>query len=306
MPDSNKNIIVGAPPIAGSEAAHAGLKVGDFVTAINGVSTAGRTAFDIIDQIAEDPNAPQITMSVRPKGSSPDSPVKELTMARTFQEVKNPVRYKMTETRSDGTKVGFVKILEFNSLLKGNLELALADLEKAGANAYVIDIRQNTGGAFQSAVEISGLLMEDRIATYVVDSSGEKLPFRTTKDRLAIDPTDPVVVWIDRRSASASEVFAGALHDNCRAVLMGETTYGKGLIQAVYGLKNGAGLVLTVARYITPSGTDIQGVGIAPDLGSQYQPMGLPGFGTDTSKIDFGEIQNRLSDKTCRVPSALQ
>ena len=305
MPDADKNIIVGAPPIKGSEADKAGMKVGDFVTAINGIPTAGRTAFDIIDQISENSNAATVSMSVRPKGSDADAPVRELTMARSFLEVKNPISYKISETRPDGTKVGFIKIKEFNSLIKGNLEQALSELEAAGANAYVVDIRQNTGGAFQSAVEISGLFVEDRLATYVVDSTGMRLPFRTTKGTLAIDREDPVVVWIDGRSASASEVFAGSLHDNCRAVLVGEKTFGKGLIQAVYGLKNGAGLVLTVARYVTPSGTDIQGVGITPDLGGQYLPFGILGSGTDTSKIDFADISSRLSENKCRVPEEM-
>lgn len=304
MPDPNKNIIVGAPPIPGSEAARVGMSEGDFVDAINGIATAGRNAFDIIDQISLDPSAKSLTMTVRPKGTDPSSAAgKVLTMARAFEEVKNPVTFKVSEIRRDGTKVGYVKILEFNALVKGSLEYALSQLESAGVNAYVIDIRQNRGGAFQSAVEISSLFSEDRIATYVVDNTKEKLPFRTAKGQLAIDTTDPVVIWIDGNSASATEVFAGSLHDNCRAVLMGEQSFGKGLIQAVYGLKNGAGLVLTVARYVTPSGNDIQGVGITPDLGPKDLPMGFLGLGTDTSKIDFNNIRDRLS--MCQMPDKI-
>jgi len=303
MPDADKNIIVGAPPIPGSEAAKAGMQVGDFVTAINGIPTAGRTAFDIIDQISENPNAATVSMTIRPKNSSADAPVREISMARSFMEVKNPIIYKLSETRLDGTKVGYVKIKEFNSLIKGSLEQALSDLEGQGANAFVLDLRQNTGGAFQSAVEISGLFMEDRVATYVVDNTGTRLPFRTTKGTLAVDRQDPIVIWIDGRSASASEVFAGSLHDNCRAVLAGDRSFGKGLIQAVYGLKDGSGLVLTVARYVTPSGTDIQGVGIAPDLGGKYLPFGPLGTGSDTSKINFDDIRNRLSENSCSAPS---
>ena len=305
MPDADKRIIVGAPPIPGSEADRAGMQVGDFITAINGIPTAGKTAFDIIDQISEVPNAPTVSMTIRPKNSDTDVPTREITMARSFFEVKNPISYKLSETRPDGTKVGYIKIKEFNSLIKGKLEDALADLEAQGTNAYVIDIRQNTGGAFQSAVEISGLFMEDRIATYVVDSTGMRLPFRTTKGTLAVDNDDAIVIWIDGRSASASEVFAGSLRDNCRAVLAGDTSFGKGLIQAVYGLKNGAGLVLTVARYVTPSGNDIQGVGIKPDLGGQYLPFGPLGIGSDTSKINFADVRKQMSEKACRVPTEI-
>jgi carboxyl-terminal processing protease len=300
MPNSAKQIIVGAPPIAGSAADKAGLKVGDFVTAVNSIPTGGRTAFDIIDQVSENPSAKTISMTIRHKDNTGTDGT-EVTMQRLFQEVKNPIKFKISETRSDGTKVGYVRISEFNSLVKAKLEEALKSLEASGANAYVIDLRMNTGGAFQSAVEISSLFLEDRVATTVIDSGNTQLPFRTAKGRLAIDATDPVAVWIDGYSASASEVLAGALHDNCRAVLMGDKSFGKGLIQAVYGLDNGAGLVLTVAHYATPDGTDIQGVGIFPDI-QGHVPLPLPGMSTDTSGVDFNDIRSRLDPSICHAP----
>jgi len=304
MPNEKKEIIVGAPPIEDSASARAGLKQGDVISSINGVSTRGRTAFDIIDQIGEDPGAKTITLTVRPSAD----PTREysVTMERAFQNIKDPIVYKLSEKRADGTKVGYIRILEFNSLVKSKLEDALQDLEAMGANAYVLDLRQNTGGAFQSAVEVAGLFMKDQIATYVVDSSLSKLSFRTPKDKLAVDTTDPMVVWIDGSTASASEVLAGSLHDNCRAVLMGDTSFGKGLIQAVYGLKNGSGLVLTVARYVTPSGIDIQGTGIKPDIdGPGIIPRGLPGIVTpvSTSKVDFDDIRTRLGPSMCTPPT---
>lgn len=298
MPNQNKEIIVGSPPVPKSASETAGLKVGDRVLAINGISTNGRTAFDIIDQIAENPNAETVTMTIGRKGGKI---VEDVTMARAFQEVKDPIRYKITETRSDGTKIGFVRILEFNALVKTKLEDALRQLEAEGANAYVIDLRMNTGGAFQSAVEISSLFMQDKVATYVVDSTGAQIPFPTPKSRLAIDKEDPMVLWIDGTSASASEVLAGALHDNCRAAIMGDKSFGKGLIQAVYGLKNGAGLVLTVARYVTPGGSEIQGIGITPDIKGGV-PLPLPGISTDTTKVDFKDIAKRLDQSRCTVP----
>jgi C-terminal peptidase prc len=222
-------------------------------------------------------------------------------MERAFQEVKDPIQYKITEVREDGTKVGFIRILEFNAVVKARLQDALKALEAEGANAYVLDLRMNTGGAFQSAVEISSLFMQDRIATYVVDSTGANIPFKTNKGDLAIDKTDPLVIWVDGTSASASEVLAGALHDNCRAAVMGGKSFGKGLIQAVYGLKNGSGLVLTVARYVTPGGNEIQGVGITPDIKGGV-PMMLPGLSTDTSAVDFKDISKRLEPSMCAVP----
>jgi carboxyl-terminal processing protease len=158
--------------------------------------------------------------------------------------------------------------------------------------------------AFQSAVEISAFFFEDRVATYVVDSNAVELAFQNPKGKLALDPKAPLVIWIDGLSASASEVLAGSLPDNCQAVTMGDKSIGKGLIQAVYGLKNGAGLVMTVARYVTPAGTEIQGIRITPgNACNMPAPVMIPVISSDTSKVDFGEISRRLDPSFCTVPT---
>jgi carboxyl-terminal processing protease len=308
MPNEEKQIIVGAPPVAGSASDVAGLQVGDYVVAVNGVETSGKSAFDIIDLISDTPNAPTVTMTIRRVANPNDLPgeggttVRQVTLDRKFQQVKDPIIYKISEERSDGTKVGYIQIAEFNSLVKAKLENAFKELQNKGANAFVLDLRGNPGGAFQSAVEISSLFVDNRVATYVVDSNGVELPFKTMADRVVVDPKAPVAIWVDGGSASASEVLAGSLNDNCRAVIMGKQSFGKGLIQAVYGLKNGAGLVLTVARYVTPNGTEIHGKGVTPDI-SGGVPLNLPIVGTDTSKVDFGTISNRLDPSMCQVPT---
>lgn len=298
MPNDSRDIIVGAPPVAGSASAQAGMKVNDQVLAVNGVPTKGRSAFDIIDQISENPNAGTVTMTVR---SPNDEEGRDLVMERAFRQVSDPIRFKITEARPDGTKVGFVRVLEFNSLAKARLEDAFESLQKEGANAFVIDLRGNPGGAFQSAVEISSLFLDNKVATTVVDSNGVELPFRTSAGRVVVDPKAPLAMWMDGGSASASEVLAGSLHDNCRAVIMGDQSFGKGLIQAVYGLRNGAGLVLTVARYVTPNGIEIQGAGVTPDIKGNV-PLYFPGFSTDTSKVDFTDISKRLDPSMCHAP----
>lgn len=300
MPDNEKRIMVGAPPVAGSEAEKAGIKYGDYIIAVNGIETKGRTAFEIIDQITEDPEADQstITMTVLSQGEN-DLPgegyVRDVTMKRQFVEVKNPIEYRLTEKRRDGTNVGYVRIAEFNSLVKPKLEEAINNLKKEGANAYVIDLRGNPGGAFQSAVEIAGLFVNDKIATTVVDGNQVEMPFKTSKDKAIIEDQIPMVLWLDGGSASASEVLAGALHDTCRSVTMGQKSYGKGLIQAVYGLQNGTGLVLTVAKYVTPNGSEIQGVGVQPDIETKLPFLLIPGLSSDTSKVDFNAVSNRLA-----------
>jgi carboxyl-terminal processing protease len=178
------------------------------------------------------------------------------------------------------------------------------DLKSQGANAFVIDLRSNPGGAFQSAVDVASLFMENKVATYFVDGNNVKTPFTTSSKNVVVDEVDPIVIWIDRGSASASEVFAGAMHDNCRAVVMGDRSFGKGLIQSVFGLENGSGLVLTVAQYITPNGSVIQGSGISPDIQAKL-PMRIPliGSGSDTSVVDFQQVSD-LQSKLCSTTSS--
>eukprot|EP00554_Chaetoceros_debilis_P007490 CAMPEP_0194077244 /NCGR_PEP_ID=MMETSP0149-20130528/3886_1 /TAXON_ID=122233 /ORGANISM="Chaetoceros debilis, Strain MM31A-1" /LENGTH=579 /DNA_ID=CAMNT_0038758193 /DNA_START=130 /DNA_END=1869 /DNA_ORIENTATION=- len=309
MPDADKRIMVGAPPVQGSESELGGIKYGDYIVAVNGIPTAGRTAFQIIDQLGENPNAESVSMTVLTQGTDDakgEGYTREVNMKRSFQKVKDPIEYKITERRKDGKVVGYVRIAEFNSLVKPKLEAALKSLKADGANSYVMDLRYNPGGAFQSAVEIAGLFMDDKIATNVVDSNAVEMPFRTTVGKTLIDESSPLVIWLDGGSASASEVLAGALHDQCRGVVMGTDSFGKGLIQAVYGLKNGTGLVLTVAKYETPNGTNIQGTGIKPDIATKLPPLLIPGLSSDTSKVDFNDVSKRLGACTCPIETGGQ
>ena len=147
MPDAKKDIIVGAPPIEGSPSEKAGIKTGDYVTAINGQPTKGRSAFDIIDQISEAPDAKTVTFSIRRQGEN-DLPGEgqtfDATLARQTMPVKDPVQYKLSERRKDGTNVGYVRVSEFNTLVNSKIQDALVDLKNQGANAYVLDLRSNT------------------------------------------------------------------------------------------------------------------------------------------------------------------
>lgn len=295
--DERKSIILGSPPIPNSAADKASLSAGDRILAINGVSNEKRSIYDIVNQIAENPEAATITMTVEKQGSSHPE---EVVLARNLQTVKNPVHFKISERRSDGTVVGYIRISEFNALVKAKLQKALKVLTQQGANAYVLDIRRNSGGSFQSAIEVSSLFLDDKVATYVVDKSGTRTPFRTASGQVIVGQSIPVVVWIDSGSASASEIFAGSMHDNCRAILLGKKSFGKGSIQAVYGLKNGASLALTVAQYETPKMSAIQGIGITPEMDDSASRMPLTGLPTiDTSKINFDVVRNRLSSMSC-------
>ncbi|CAN0187168.1 unnamed protein product [Discosporangium mesarthrocarpum] len=212
-----------------------------------------------------------------------------MELTRTFLKVENPVQYLVKDQGKH--KVGYAKVKEFNAVTTDRLREALGDMKRQGADEFVLDLRGNGGGAFQSALGIAGLFMNDKLITYVMDGDGQRIGFSTKTE--SVVSTEPLVVWIDGRSASASEVLAGALHDDCRALLRGDRTFGKGLIQAVYGLSDSSGLILTVAQYVTPRGTNIQGTGISPDVEGGLPPklLGLPG---DIDQGQFNMARERM------------
>lgn len=140
--------------------------------------------------------------------------------------------------------------------------------------------------------------MNDKIVTYIQDYEGKRIPLKTNGRVLT---SDPIVIWTDKKSASASEILASALRDNCRAVLMGQKTFGKGLVQGVFGLSDGRGLLMTVAKYETPNGASIQGKGIKPDI-----ERGIPQtlIGDQDISMVMDEDFQFLDDSTCAIKEA--
>nr|GMD22496.1 carboxyl-terminal-processing peptidase 1, chloroplastic [Ipomoea batatas] len=138
-------------------------------------------------------------------------------------------------------------------------------LQGMGASSFVLDLRDNLGGLVQAGVEIAKLFLnEGETITYTVGRDPQY-----TRSIVAEAPpliTTPVIILVNKNTASASEIVATALHDNCRAVLVGERTYGKGLIQSVFELQDGSGVVVTIGKYVTPNHMDINGNGIEPDF----------------------------------------
>lgn len=142
----------------------------------------------------------------------------------------------------------------------------MTDLTAAGATRFVLDLRDNGGGVFPSAVAVARQwLPPARDVVLIADANGVRDSYESDAGALA-PPTAPLTVLVNRGTASAAEVLAGALRDNGRAVVAGEPTFGKGLIQTVVPLSDGSALAVTVARYQTPAGDDINKVGIPPDL----------------------------------------
>jgi carboxyl-terminal processing protease len=173
------------------------------------------------------------------------------------------------DTNTD-KKVGYVRLNQFSANAAKEIAHGVNKLEKQGAEAYILDLRNNPGGLLQAGIEIARMWINGGTIVYTVNRQGALGSFESNSEILT---ADPLVVLVNQGTASASEILAGALQDNERALLVGEKTFGKGLIQSLFELPDGAGLAVTVAKYETPNHTDINKLGIMPDDVITQQPI---------------------------------
>ncbi len=242
-------------PIEGSPAEAAGLLPLDEILEINGTSTSSLT----LDEAAARMRG-AIGSQVTLKVSRTDRDPFEVNVQRDRITI-NPVSAEL-RTEPGLPKLGYLRLGQFNGNAVAELKTALEDLEQQGADAYILDLRNNPGGLLQAGIEIARMWLDEGTVVYTVNRQG----YLGNYDAIGKAITaDPLVVLVNKGTASASEILAGALQDNGRAQLVGETTFGKGLIQSLFDLPNGAGLAVTIAKYETPSHRDINKLGINPD-----------------------------------------
>ncbi len=183
-----------------------------------------------------------------------------VTVTRAIIELPS-VSYDLKQ--EEQLKVGYIKLDEFSSHAAEQMEEAIQDLETQGAEGFVLDLRGNPGGLLFASVDIARMWMADGDIVKTVDRRGGDRQLSANNTALT---NLPLVVLVDRNSASASEILAGAFKDNGRATIVGRNTFGKGTVQAVHSLSDGSGLAVTISRYYPPSGMDINRRGIAPDI----------------------------------------
>jgi carboxyl-terminal processing protease len=257
-------------PIAGSPAEQAGIQPRDRIIEIDGLLTSELT----LDEAAARMRGPigtTVTLKVQGKQGEP----------RAIQLVRdrialNPV-YATLDTHKDGVPVGYIRLMQFSANATTEVENAIKQLEEQGANAYILDLRNNPGGLLQAGIEIARFWLDKGTIVYTVNRQGTLGSFEAYGPPLT---EDPLVVLVNQGTASASEILAGALQDNDRAKLVGEKTFGKGLIQSLFDLTDGSGLAVTVAKYETPNHRDIHKLGIKPDLDVPLEPITLDQVGT--------------------------
>lgn len=245
-------------PIDDTPAQRAGIKTGDLIVRLDDQPVKGMTLTDAVKMMRGEPGS-KILLTVVREGE--EAPLK-INLARDVIKVKS-VKSKMLEKG-----YGYLRISSFQSGTGEGLKDSLAALKKengADLKGLVLDLRNNPGGVLNAAVEVSDAFIKSGLIVYTEGRiANSEMRFNAAPDDLLNGA--PIVVLINAGSASASEIVAGALQDQKRAVIMGEKSFGKGSVQTILPTSNGAAVKLTTARYFTPSGRSIQAQGIEPDV----------------------------------------
>ncbi|MEH1915522.1 S41 family peptidase [Nostoc sp.] len=241
-------------PIEGTPAFKAGILPGDLIVQINDQITQGMKIEDAVKRI------------VGPVGTKVVLTIKRGSQSQTFKLTRaniaiHPVTYNTQTTRVG--KIGYIRLPEFTQTAPAQMHRAIEALEKQQVQGYVLDLRSDPGGLLDASLQIASMWLKQGAIVSLVNRDQVKDSYNASGHPLT---NKPLVILVDKGSASASEILSGALQDDNRATLVGTRTFGKGLVQAVEPLDDGSGLKLTIAKYYTPKGRDINHVGIAPDI----------------------------------------
>ena len=245
----------------GSPAKEAGLKPGDIIVTVDGKPTKDVAIDTSIARIKGEEGS-RVVLGVEPEGGGP---------VKSYSIVRRRIEVPETHTRmevSNGQKVGYVQLWEFGGLAARDVREDVEDLTKKGAQSFILDLRYNPGGLLTQAVDVTGIFQTG----VVVSTEGLHSPEEVLSTDGPVATGKKMVVLVNGYSASASEIVTGALKDHGRAEIVGTHTFGKGLVQTIVDLGDGAALKLTTAVYLTPNGTDINHKGITPDIVVKENP----------------------------------
>ncbi|MBW4593780.1 MAG: S41 family peptidase [Brasilonema angustatum HA4187-MV1] len=241
-------------PIEGTPAFKAGILADDVIVKIDGQPTRGMNINDAVKRILG-PVGTKVILTIQ-RGNQSQS--FKLTRANI---ATHPVTYNIQTTATG--KIGYIQLPEFTQTAPIEMGRAIQALEKQQVQGYVLDLRSDPGGLVDASLEIASMWLKQGAIVSLVNRDQVKESYNATGHALT---NKPLVVLVDQGSASASEILAGALQDDNRAKLVGTRTFGKGLVQSIEPLEDGSALKLTIAKYYTPKGRDINHVGIVPDI----------------------------------------
>ena len=253
--DKESDDLIIISPIEGTPAYEAGIKARDKILSIDNVSTKGMNIEDAV-KLIRGQRGTKVKLEILRNGNSFFQ-----SLLRERIEIKS-VTSKINNTK-DGFLIGYVRIKQFNANASREMNDTLKDLEFKKVSGYVIDLRSNPGGLLESSIDISRQFIDKGIIVSTLSKDGYREIKRGNGRALT---KKPLIVLVNEGSASASEIFSGAIRDNNRGKLVGKKTFGKGLVQSMRTLVDGSGLTVTVAKYLTPKGTDINKFGITPDI----------------------------------------
>tara|TARA_B110000971_G_C19957860_1_gene476489 strand:- start:413 stop:1339 length:927 start_codon:yes stop_codon:yes gene_type:complete len=245
-------------PIDDTPASNAGIKSGDYIVRINEEQVQGKSLTEAVE-LMRGPVGSEILLTVRRKNNK---------KALEFKIIRAVIEVKSVEAKIIGTKkkIGYLRLKSFNQNSDEQLFKKINNFEKnKKLNGYILDLRNNPGGLLTQAISITDFFLDDG---EIVSTKGRKISetrrfFSKKGDGIK---GKPLIVVINNGSASASEIVSGALKDHKRAIILGESSYGKGSVQSIIPLKNGGGIRLTISKYYLPSGKSISEVGVVPDI----------------------------------------
>jgi carboxyl-terminal processing protease len=239
-------------PIEGTPAYRAGVKVGDRIIAVDGHAVAS-LKLDDVERLIRGETGSIVHLEVRSRGAATDR-----TIAIVREQIQVPSVHAKME---DGFE--YVRLADFGQTSYDEVRKAMLDGKAHGAKGYILDLRNNGGGLLEAAVQISSLFIPQGAIVSTIDRAGNRDTKDATRDAIG---TAPLVILVNKYTASASEITAGAVQDYKVGTLVGTKTFGKGVVQSIFNTSDGGALKITTAKYVTPLGRDIQHKGIVPDV----------------------------------------
>lgn len=295
--DEETGEIVVVAPVKDAPAAIAGILPRDVMVSIDGQSTQGMDLNEVVGHLR---GAVGTEVVVRVRRGQQEREFRITRNVITF----SPVRYYSQQI--PGGKVGYIRLMEFSSTAAEEMRKAIQDLENQQVAGYIFDLRSNPGGLISAGTEIAQMWLNEGTIFSMIGRQGETERQQANNSAL----TDkPLVVLVDGGSAAASEILSGALQDHQRAVLVGTQTFGSNTIQLVKALSDGSGLAVTISKWLTPTGRDIQNSGLIPDvvielteqqrqtLQTQRELIGTP---ADPQYVKASEVLTQLIQRTSK------
>lgn len=274
--------------VSGGPAEQAGIRKGDILTGVDGEDISGKELTEISKIIREE-HKEEVVLNIERDGTA-----SEVTVSLEKVEV-TVVKSRMLED-----SLGYIQIAEFTDGTSEQFKQVYAQLQKQGMKGLLIDLRENPGGLLTSVCDTLEQILPEGMIVYTEDKAGNRKE-HTCKGETPIQV--PLVVLVNQNSASAAEIFSGAVKDHKVGTLVGTTTFGKGIVQETFGLGDGSAVKLTTSKYYTPNGVNIQGTGITPDVEADW-PDDAEKF---TSPAQFNELeQKEWEAKDSQMEKALE